>query len=336
MKEAMLFEPLPKGRVRCNLCSHRCVIPEGKLGVCRVRQNKEGKLYTLVYGNTISQHIDPVEKKPLYHFYPGSAAYSIATPGCNFKCAWCQNWEISQMPRERGLITGYRASPEQIVAEARASHSRSIAYTYTEPTVFFEYTYDIARLAAKAGIANVYVTNGYMTTEMLELLQPYLDAANVDLKAFRQTTYHRYVGAALQPILDNLKTMKRMGTWVEVTTLVVPRINDEQAEIRDAARFISQELGADTPWHISRFIPHYRMNDTPPTPLKTLQQARDIGHEEGLHYVYLGNVSGDCNTSCPQCERLLIHRQGYWIIGNHVVDGHCPTCGQSIAGVGLG
>lgn len=334
MKEAMLYEKLADGRVHCSLCAHRCTIAEGKRGVCQVRENREGTLYTLVYGRTISQHVDPVEKKPLHHFYPGSTAYSIATVGCNFRCRWCQNWEISQMVREQHLIMGEPASPEGIVASARRAGSRSIAYTYTEPTVFFEYTYDIARLAHEAGIANVYVTNGYMTEEMLEFFHPYLDAANVDLKAFRDETYREYAGARLQPVLDSLKKMKQLGIWVEVTTLIVPGVNDDPAELRDAARFVAQELGVETPWHISRFYPAYRMGDTPPTPISTLQQAYEIGLEEGLRYVYVGNVPGESNTHCHACGRLLIRRSGFWVLEDHISPtGRCPDCGTLAAGV---
>ena len=257
MRKAMLYEKGVESSVRCNLCAHRCVIKDGKKGICQVRENQGGVLYTLVYGHTITQHVDPVEKKPLFHFYPGSTAFSIATPGCNFRCRWCQNWEISQMPREQHLVMGERASPEQIVSVARKAGSHSIAYTYTEPTIFFEYAYNTACLAHEAGLANVYVTNGYMTEEMLEIFHPCLDAANVDLKAFRDETYRRYVGARLQPVLDAMKVMKRLGIWLEVTTLVIPGINDDPAELRDAARFVAQELGVETPWHISRFFPAY-------------------------------------------------------------------------------
>jgi len=335
IKEAMLYEKLAENKVRCNLCALHCVIPEGKTGTCRVRKNNGGKLYTLVYGRTISRHIDPIEKKPLFHFYPGSAAYSIATPGCNFRCKWCQNAEISQMPREQDFITGYPATPEQIVSAAQSTGCRSIAYTYTEPTIFFEYAYDTARLAHEAGIANLFITNGYMTLEMLDIFHPYLDAANVDLKAFREQTYHRYVGASLKPVLESMKAMKRLGIWLEVTTLVIPGINDDPAELRDAARFVSRELSPDTPWHISRFFPYYKMPDIPPTPLATLQRARDIGLEEGLQYVYIGNVpdeSGE-NTCCPGCGAVLIERQGYQIVRNIIQDGHCPICQKSIAGI---
>jgi len=336
MKEAMLYEKLADASVRCQLCAHRCLITAGAKGVCQVRENQDGTLYSLAYGRTIARHVDPVEKKPLFHFYPGSSAYSIATPGCNFRCRWCQNWEISQMPPEQHLILGEEASPEQVVAAAQRSGCKSIAYTYTEPTVFFEYTYDTGQLAHEAGLANIYVTNGYMTEEMLETLHPYLDAANVDLKAFRDQTYRTYVGARLQPVLDAMKVMHKLGIWLEVTTLVIPDVNDDPGELRDAAKFVAQDLGVDTPWHISRFFPSYQMLDVPPTPVATLRKARDIGLEEGLKYVYIGNVpdGGGQDTLCPECEQVVIHRRGY-ATTSHVHDGHCPHCGALIAGVGL-
>ena len=334
---ASLYTAYKDGKVRCNLCEHHCWIPEGKTGICKVRENVNGILYTLVYGRTISQHIDPIEKKPLYHFYPGSTAYSIATPGCNFRCRWCQNWDISQMPREQDLISGYKASPEQIVTSAQESGSRSIAYTYTEPTIFFEYAYDTARLAHDAGLANIFVTNGYMSKDVLLAFKTYLDAANVDLKAFSEKTYHRYVGARLQLVLDNLKTIKELGIWLEVTTLVIPELNDDPGELRDAAVFIAQELGVDTPWHISRFSPAYRMTDRPSTPLATLRRAREIGLEEGLHFVYIGNAreEGNNDTLCPVCGKLLIRRSGYAMLANKLRSGCCPVCGTQVAGIGM-
>ena len=300
-----------------------------------MRENAGGTLYTLVYGRTISQNVDPIEKKPLYHFYPGSRSYSIATPGCNFRCRWCQNWEISQMPRERHLISGRKADAGEIVAAAVRTGCRSIAYTYTEPTVFFEYAYDIAQRAHEAGIANVYVTNGYMTEAMLRAFQPYMDGANVDLKAFRERTYRRYVGARLQPVLDALKAMVRLGVWVEVTTLVIPGINDDPNELKEMVAFISGDLGADVPWHISRFFPTYEMRDVPPTPPETLARAREIGLDAGLRYVYLGNVREETNTACPGCGRLLIRRSGFYVAENHIRDGGCPDCGAAVAGVGM-
>ena len=336
--EARLYEAGENDTVYCHLCAHNCHIQEGKFGVCRVRQNIGGKLYTLTYGRTISQHADPVEKKPLYHFYPGSGAYSFATPGCNFHCRWCQNWEIAQLPRETSLSlpVGDKATPEQIVSAARRQGCRSIAYTYTEPTVFFEYAYDTAQVARQAGLANIYVTNGFMTEAMLTAFHPYLDAANVDLKSFRDETYKKYIGARLQPVLDSLKMMKQQGVWVEVTTLLVPGLNDSPTELRELAAFMVKELGADTPWHISRFFPNYQLTDYPPTPIETLQRAKEIGLAEGIHYVYLGNVIGqdDSDTHCPQCGRVLVRRRGFNILTNDIKEGRCPTCGTTIAGVG--
>lgn len=334
MKEAMLYERLSDQRVHCHLCAHECKIAEGRKGVCQVRENQDGTLYTLVYGRTIAKHVDPVEKKPLLHFYPGSRAYSIATPGCNFRCQWCQNADISQMPREQHFVMRQEVSAEEIVAAAKQVGCRSVAYTYTEPTIFFEYSYDTAQLAHEDGIANIYVTNGFMTERMLETFDPYLDAANVDLKAFRDETYREYVGARLQPVLDSLKKMKALGVWVEVTTLVIPDVNDGSEELRDAARFIADELGPETPWHISRFRPSYRMTDRSATSLSTLKRTQEIGLEEGLHYVYVGNVPGESNTICHECGETLIRRSGYRLVGNIVEEGGvCPNCGTPVAGV---
>ncbi len=335
MKEARLYEKLPDGRVHCNLCAHRCLIDDGKRGICQVRENRGGALYTLVYGRIIAHHVDPVEKKPLFHFYPRSLAYSIATPGCNLRCRWCQNWEISQVMREQHIVLGQRASPKQIVAAAKRAGCRSIAYTYTEPTVFFEYAYDTARLAHDAGMANVYVTAGYMTEEMLETSRPYLDAVNVDLKGFRDETYRKYVGARLGPVLDAMKVMKRPGLWLEVTTLVIPGVSDDDEELKDAASFIVGELGPDTPWHISRFFPAYKMTGLPPTPLETLRRAWEIGKEAGLHYVYVGNVmdADRESTFCPECGQLLIQRRGYDVREVWPERGVCPRCDHVIPGV---
>ena len=287
MKEALLYQKLDKNKVRCNLCAHRCVISSGNDGICKVRENINGILYTKVYGRTIAQHVDPVEKKPLYHFYPGSKAYSIATPGCNFHCHFCQNWDISQIINGEIPESGQKATPEQIVWDAKHTGCKSIAYTYTEPTIFFEYSYDTARLAHETGLKNIYVSNGYMTYEMLDVMSPYLDAVNIDLKAFRDETYRRIIGARLQPVLDNLKKIKQLGIWLEVTSLIIPGINDDPKEIRDMANFIAVELGLDVPWHISRFFPAYKMNNVTETPLKTLQVAKKIGLEAGLNYVYI-------------------------------------------------
>ncbi len=337
MKEAWLYEKLDGGRVRCHLCAHRCTIADGKVGICGVRENREGVLYSLVYARPISQAVDPIEKKPLFHFYPGTTSYSVATVGCNFRCRFCQNADISQMPRDQGRIAGRHVLPEDIVADALATGCRSVSYTYTEPTVFFEYARDIAVLARRAGLANNYVTNGYMTAEMLEAFYPYLDAANVDLKAFRDEFYRQQCGARLQPVLDTLRLMKQQGIWVEVTTLVIPGLNDDPGELRELAAFIAQELGVDTPWHVSRFHPMYKMLDRGSTPVQTLERAWAIGKEAGLRYVYIGNVWGakEEHTYCWNCGKRVIGRVGFSVRERHVRDGKCEYCGAAIDGVGL-
>jgi len=337
MKEALLYQKLEGEKVRCNLCAHRCVIRQGMQGICKVRKNVSGNLYTLVYGRTIASHIDPVEKKPLFHFYPGTKAYSIATPGCNFHCRFCQNWEISQVINESILEMGQNATPGQIVAGAKKTGCKSIAHTYTEPTIFFEYSYDIAALAHQEGIKNIYVSNGFMTFGMLDMLAPYLDAINIDLKAFRDKTYRHIMGGRLQPVLDNLKKIKQLGIWLEVTSLIIPGINDDPEEIRDMADFVAVELGTDVPWHISRFFPAWKMNDVPPTPLETLKMAEAAGIEAGLKYVYIGNVALKNEiTKCPDCGQVLIDRMNFGILKNIIHNGQCPKCGAKISGVGLG
>jgi len=335
-REAMFYETLEEDRVHCHLCAQHCVISEGATGVCGVRVNRHGKLYTLVYGRAIACHVDPIEKKPLYHFQPGSRSFSIATPGCNFRCRWCQNWEISQNPRERLFSMARTMSPSEIVAGAKKADCRNIAYTYTEPTIFFEYAYDTARQAAERGLSNVFVTNGYMTARALETISEFLDAANVDLKAFRDETYRKYIGARLAPVLESLKLMKRLGVWTEVTTLIVPGVNDDPGEISEIASFIADELGPETPWHVSRFSPHYRMVHTPATPVATLEKAVEIGNCAGLHYVYTGNVPGESNTLCPACGAVTVRRSMLTMIENRLdPGGRCPECGREIAGVDM-
>lgn len=332
-----MYEKIEDRKVICNLCAHRCVIFSGKKGICKVRQNNAGTLITKAYGRTIAQNIDPIEKKPLYHFYPGSRAYTIATAGCNFHCRFCQNWHIAEIFSEEILESGKEATPEQIVLDAKQKGSEHIAYSYTEPTIFFEYSYDTARKAHEAGLNNLYITNGYMTGEMLEMINPYLDAVNIDLKAFRDETYRRYIAAHLQPVLDSLKKVKQLNIWLEVTSLIIPGINDDPDEIRDMADFIATELGRDVPWHISRFFPAYKMNHYPSTPLNTMQMAKEIGLETGLYYVYLGNIRNnrDSYTICPECGNILIERSGFGIIRNRIQDHRCPECGKYIAGIGL-
>ena len=334
--EAYLYEPLQDRKVKCNLCNHRCVIKAGARGICGVRTNQDGILKTLVYGRLIARNVDPIEKKPLFHLLPGSLSYSIATVGCNFKCRFCQNADIAQMPSDRrGMIVGEDVLPEAVISAAIQKKCTTIAYTYTEPTIYFEYAYDTARLAHAAGIRNVFVTNGYMSVEALEMIRPYLDAANVDLKAFNDEFYKSLCQAKRKHVLNTLRHMKKMGIWVEVTTLLVPGLNDAAAELEAMAEFIAAELGTETPWHISRFHPTYKLTDRPATPIQTLLSARAIGIRSGLKYVYLGNVPGEEgeSTFCAACGRRLIDRFGYLIRTNSVQDGCCRDCSTPLEGV---
>jgi pyruvate formate lyase activating enzyme len=333
MKEAMLYRKLEGTVVECFLCAHRCRIKPEKLGKCAVRQNSGGTLVSLVYEQVIAQHVDPIEKKPLFHFHPGSRSYSIATAGCNFRCLFCQNADISQLPRERHAIPGRRVPAEDVVREAKESGCASISYTYTEPTIFMEYALDVAERAHREGMGNVFVSNGYMTAEALEVLAPRLDAANVDLKAFRDEFYAEQCGAHLQPVLDTLRRMKQHGIWLEVTTLLIPGLNDDPGELRELAEFLVG-LGPETPWHVSRFHPTYRLLDRRPTPAETLQTARRIGMEVGLRYVYTGNIPGDEgeNTFCHACGELLIERYGFSIRLRSLKGGACTQCGAHMAG----
>jgi pyruvate formate lyase activating enzyme len=332
--EALLYEKEKTNHVKCSLCAHRCRIASGMRGICGVRENREGTLRSLVYGQVVAENIDPIEKKPLFHFYPGSRSLSIATAGCNFRCEFCQNHEISQMPREEDRTAGHERTSLELVEMAIRCGSKSISYTYTEPTIYFEFAYDTAAIARQKGLKNVLVTNGYMTGEMLDMFAPRLDAANVDLKAFSDDFYIKQCGAHLQPVLDSLKKMKEFGIWVEVTTLLIPGFNDSKEEIRDIAGFIFS-LGAETPWHISRFHPRYRMMETPSTPWQMLHQAVGIGKSAGLKYVYSGNIPGDLreNTYCSGCDNLLIGRSGFEIESFELKGSSCPHCGTSLEGV---
>jgi pyruvate formate lyase activating enzyme len=336
--EAYLYSKSDGQKVICNLCHHRCSIREGKRGICGVRENRSGVLYTLVFGKLIARHIDPIEKKPLYHFLPGSLSYSIATVGCNFKCRFCQNADIAQMPGDQnGLILGDPCSPKNVVDAAIKGKCKSISYTYTEPTIFFEFAYETARLATEKGLKNVFVTNGYMTEEALEKIHPFLDAANVDLKAFTDAYYRDLCGAKLGYVKDTLLRMKKKGIFLEVTTLIVPGLNDSSRELEKLASFLAGELGPETPWHISRFHPTYQLVDRPPTPLSSLLRARDIGLKAGLIYVYTGNVPGEGgeSTYCQDCGKLLIERLGFQIKNKLIKNGSCPFCGAGITGIDL-
>lgn len=336
--EADLYKSLKDNSVQCHLCHHRCTIAPGKRGICGVRENRAGMLHTLVYGRVIAQHIDPIEKKPLYHVAPGSRSYSIATVGCNFKCRFCQNADIAQMPADRsGMILGDRRAPEDVVSQALESRCQSIAYTYTEPTVYFEFAVKTARLARTRGLLNVLVTNGYMTAEAIDMAADCIDAANVDLKAFSDRFYKRYCGARLAPVTATLKRMKARGIWVEVTTLLIPGLNDDHKELESLTRFIAEELGRDTPWHVSRFHPAYRLQDKSPTPVRDLALAREIGWNAGLEYVYIGNVAMEkgAATICSTCGNVVIDRSGFTVRKNMTANGRCGFCSGRIHGIGL-
>lgn len=336
MSEALLYEPLEEKKVRCFLCNHYCRIALDKRGICGVRENRNGRLETLVYGRVIASNVDPIEKKPIFHLLPGSRSFSIATVGCNFKCKFCQNADIAQLPEDRnGMILGEHWTPEQVVADALKSECQSIAYTYTEPTIYFEFALDCARLAREKGIRNIFVTNGYMTPDALEMVSPFLDAANVDLKAYSNKFYKQMCGARLKPVKETLKRMVSKGILVEVTTLLVPGANDDPGELRELARFLVEALGPDTPWHISRFHPTYRLVDRGPTPVEALQKARDIGMEAGLRYVYIGNIPGSDaeNTFCQNCGNIVINRFHYNVRTNMIDGNHCAYCHEEIFGV---
>jgi len=334
IKEAMLYEKLDDQRVHCNLCAHRCAIKPDRRGICGVRENRDGILYSLVYGTLIAEHIDPIEKKPFFHVYPASNSYSIATVGCNFNCEFCQNHEISQMPRSTLMITGEDILPAEIVSQAKKSGSKTIAYTYTEPTVYLELAYDTAEIAHENGLKNVFVTNGFMTAEAIHMMAPILTAANVDLKSFRDEFYKKRCGARLNPVLESLKKMKEMGIWVEITTLLIPALNDSDEELKDIAQFIAG-LGKEIPWHISRFHPQFKMLNVPVTSISSLHRAVEIGKQAGLKYVYSGNVPGDEgeNTHCFHCGNLLIERYGFKVVKINLAGNKCCKCGTELEGV---
>jgi len=321
--------------VTCELCPRACVIPEGGAGDCRVRVNLGGKLRATTYGRPSAIHIDPMEKKPLYHFRPGSPVFSIATAGCNLHCLNCQNWQLSQRGGEE-METLYRADPPDLIKAAREEGCRSIAYTYSDPIVFYEYVYDSSELAHREGLANVFITAGYINRKPLRKLCRVLDAANVDLKAFDEDFYRRVSDASLRPVLDALVTLREEGVWLEVTNLLIPTLNDDLAMIRRMVRWLRDELGEGTPLHFSRFQPQYRMRNLPPTPAEALDRARREALDGGLKYVYIGNIPGHegGSTYCPTDGTRLIGRTGFWITENRLTaDGRCPTCNEEIPGV---
>jgi len=337
MKEALLYDKLEESQVKCRLCRHGCRIRDGKRGICFVRENHGGTLYSLVYDKVISANVDPIEKKPLFHVQPGSRSFSIATPGCNFRCTFCQNYTISQMARDAGRIEGEAVAPARLAEIAVSRKCTSIAYTYTEPTIYYELARDTMVEAKKHGLLNVFVTNGYMTRDMLDDSKGLLDAANVDLKAFNDHFYKKYCKARRVGVMDTLRHMKQLGIWVEVTTLLIPGLNDDPDEVKAMAEFIRQDLGPETPWHVSRFFPNYLETGIPPTDVQALVSTRQIGLDAGLSYVYTGNLpwaDGE-KTACPDCAHVLIQRSGYTITRNSIKEGRCPQCGHAVEGVGI-
>ena len=333
MREAMFYEREGKG-LRCRLCEHQCLISEGRSGICGTRENRGGVLYSRVYGKIVAEHIDPIEKKPLFHVLPGSLSYSIATMGCNFRCQHCQNASISQIPKNLPAdLPGVNRSPEAVVRMALEQDCRSISYTYVEPTVFFEFAYDCSVLAAARGLKNVFVSNGYMSREAAEMLAPVLTAINIDIKAFSDEFYKKVCGARLQPVLDTVRTMRELGVWVEATTLIIPGLNDSRTELQGIASFLA-ETDKTIPWHVTAFYPAHLMQDVPPTPRASLQLARQIGVDTGLDFVYEGNIrAGGEDTLCPACGSLLISRAGFSILKNRLADGCCPDCGANLPGI---
>ncbi len=336
--EAYLYKKLDSKKVQCNICNHRCIIKPGSRGICNVRENVDGILNSLVFNKIVAENVDPVEKKPLYHFHPGTLSYSVSTVGCNLKCKFCQNSDIAQMPADRnGLIHGRSTTPKSVVDAAEKAGCKTISYTYTEPSVYFELAYEIAKIATERDIKNIFVTNGYMTPEALNMISPYLDGANVDLKAYNDKFYKELCQAKLSFVKESLIQMKKLNIFVEITTLLIPGLNDDYSELKELADFIVNSLGSDTPWHISRFHPSYKLMDVNPTPVETLDKARTIGIESGLKYVYIGNVynhEGE-NTFCYNCNKLLIERTGFNVNNNIINDGFCPDCNSKIDGVGL-
>jgi pyruvate formate lyase activating enzyme len=332
MKEAMFWEPEDKQRVQCNLCNHRCVIKPDKRGICGVRENRNGILYSLVYGRAGAQAVDPIEKKPLYHFLPGTDTFSIATRGCNFKCLHCQNCDLSQVAADESFSAEAVVSPERAVKSAEEYRCESISYTYSEPTIFFEYAYDMARLAARRGLKNILVTNGYITPEALREFAPYIDAANIDLKFFRGDLYRKICGARLQPVLDTIGMYRELGIWIEITTLIIPTYNDSEDQLLGIAGFIAG-LGTQIPWHISAFYPTYKLTDIPPTQPAALRKAKEIGSAQGLKHIYTGNINERPDTLCPKCRAVLIERSRFSSRAIRMEGGKCPDCGADIAGV---
>ncbi len=333
LKPAEYWQPLENNAVQCALCPRRCFIEPGQKGFCRARKNISGKLYTLNYGEPVAMHLDPIEKKPLAHVYPGSKSFSIATAGCNLRCKFCQNWEISQLDPEEAQVEFVPA--EEIVTMAKSSGAQTIAFTYTEPTIFYEYMLDIAKAARKEGISCVMHSAGFINEEPLRQISKYLIAANIDLKGFSQKYYSSFCEGNLENVLNTLKILKEEGVWVEITNLLIPGANDSEEDLRKLCAWVKENLGPDTPIHFSRFYPMYKLTDLSPTPLTSLIRAKTIAKEVGMHFVYIGNVPEQIgeDTHCPYCQKVLIKRIGYNVLENHIVKGKCAFCGKDIAGI---
>jgi pyruvate formate lyase activating enzyme len=337
MKEALLYEPLGQNKARCHLCPRRCILAEGKSGYCKSRVNREGKIYSLIYGRVASLAVSPIEKKPMYHYYPGSLWLSLGSYGCNFRCPGCQNWELAHADVEREAKRDRVIRPEELVDMALKENCRGISWTYNEPTLWLEYALEGARLARKKGLLTNFVTNGCITEEALDLMGPYLDSFRMDLKGFRPETYKRL--AQLEDFTPVLKAARRAkekwGMHVEIVTNVIPGINDSDEELGNIATWIRDNLGRDTPWHVTRFYPHFHLSHLPPTSVETLERGKKIGFEAGLHFVYLGNIPGHHgeNTYCPGCRKLLIRRHVFDVVENHLQGTLCPACGTKVPGI---
>jgi pyruvate formate lyase activating enzyme len=332
-KEAMYYKRIDEETVQCELCPRKCTLMNGQRSFCRVREPRKGRLYSLAYSLACAVHVDPIEKKPLFHFLPATNAFSIATAGCNFRCKYCQNWAISQFPPED--TDNEKLLPEGVVNGALSKGCPTIAYTYTEPAIFYEYMLDAARLARAKGVKNMFHSNGSLNPAPAEELAQYLDAANIDLKAFNQTFYSEVSAGYLDTVLNTLKILKKRKVWIEITNLVVPTLNDDLAQIREMSIWIKENLGEDTPIHFSRFWPQYKLTNLEPTPVSTLEAARREAQKAGLKYVYIGNVGGHKaeSTYCPECGKMVVHRAGYSILENNLKQGNCKFCGYPIAGV---
>ncbi|MEO0192606.1 MAG: AmmeMemoRadiSam system radical SAM enzyme [candidate division WOR-3 bacterium] len=339
MSRKALFFTQKDQEIICNLCPHSCRLREGERGTCGVRERRGHELISLNYGVLIAAHIDPIEKKPLYHFLPGTASLSVAAPGCNLSCLWCQNWEISQLPvlepKTMDALERKQVPPNEVVRAALSAGVPSISYTYTEPTIYYEYALDTMKIAKERGLKNNWVTNGFINPKPLCELKGLLDAANVDFKFVNKSSMQKWTGGRPRPVMNALKIMKSMGVWVEVTTLLVPGVNDSEGEIREMARFVAQELGPETPWHISGFYPAYKVHSIPPTSVSSITKAMEIGREEGLLFVYPGNreMRGLEDTRCPSCGKTLIRRWRFSLLENRLKDGRCPDCGVRVPGV---